>query len=197
MADKNELVLAVPTALLRPLLIRRGLITEHTAELLELITKKRVFLPRAEAERDSAHRQIIPYVALTRGGEVFATRRLKSGTEARLHGLISLGIGGHIDKIRDGDDAGTVMRALRRELSEEVDAPGADLSKLRFCGFINDDSNEVGSVHLGLFCTLEVAGDVAVRETEKLSGHWIAREALPALAAEMETWSALVVPELG
>jgi predicted NUDIX family phosphoesterase len=196
MADKNELVLAVPTALLRPLLIRRGLITEHTDELLELIAEKRVFLPRAEAECDSSHRQIIPYVALTRGGEVFATRRLKSGTEARLHGLISLGIGGHIDKIRDGDDSGTVMRALRRELREEVDAPGADLSNLRFCGFINDDSNEVGSVHLGLFCTLEVTGDVFVRETHKLSGHWLRRAELSALAGEMETWSALIVPEL-
>ena len=117
---KNELVLAVPTELLRPMLVRRGLITEHTAEILSLVHGRRVFLPRAEAETDSAFRQIIPYVAVTRGGEVFSTRRLRSGTESRLHGLISLGIGGHIDKNRDGDDGETLMRALRRELSEEL-----------------------------------------------------------------------------
>ena len=193
---KNELVLAVPTKLLRPMLIRRGLITEHTAEILSLVHGRRVFLPRAEAETDSAFRQIIPYVAVTRGGEVFSTRRLRSGTESRLHGLISLGIGGHINKNRDGDDGETLMRALRRELSEEINAPGADLSRLVFRGFINDDSNDVGSVHLGMFCTLETEGEVSVRETDKLLGAWLGRKELAGRAGEMETWSSLVIPEL-
>ncbi|MEG1686418.1 MAG: hypothetical protein RR276_00900, partial [Angelakisella sp.] len=55
------------------------------------------FIPRPEAENDPTRKQIIPYVVLCRGSEVFATRRLNKGGEARLHGLLSLGIGGHIN----------------------------------------------------------------------------------------------------
>lgn len=191
-----EQVLAVPTELLGPWLIRRGLITENVDTLVRLIMENHCFLPRPQAEEDPGHRQIIPYVALLRGDEVFSTRRLRGGTESRLHGLISLGVGGHINPDCDGDGDDVLLRGLTRELREEVEIQDADLSALRFCGFINDDSNAVGRVHLGLFCTLEVMGDVAVRETEKLAGQWLRRDTLPALAGEMETWSSLILDAL-
>ena len=98
-----EQVLAVPTELLGPWLTRRGLITENVDALVRLIMENHCFLPRPQAEEDPGHRQIIPYVALLRGDEVFSTRRLRGGTESRLHGLISLGVGGHINPDCDGD----------------------------------------------------------------------------------------------
>ncbi|NLH01349.1 MAG: hypothetical protein GX488_05535, partial [Clostridiales bacterium] len=63
-------------------------------------------------------------------------------------------------------------------------------------GIINDDTTEVGSVHLGLFYTLEADGEVTVRETEKLEGFWAKRSELDQLSGQMETWSQFVVPLL-
>lgn len=191
-----EYVLSVPTEKLSPYLTCRGLITENREKIIEIIMSSHVFLPRPEAENDPAHRQIIPYVTLVRGDEVFSTHRLKGGNEARLHGLISLGVGGHINPDTDGDGEDVLMRGLEREIREEVEIASLDMSSLRFLGFINDDSNDVGKVHLGLCCTLDVSGKVSVRETEKLMGSWLKKSELPALADEMETWSSLIINEL-
>ena len=167
---------------------RNGLIAPADPELLEIINAKHEFLPRPEAEEDPSYKQIIPYVALTRDGDIFMLRRLKKGGEARLHGLLSFGVGGHINPADDTrEDA--LMNGLRREVSEEVDI--ARETGLTPVGVINDDSNAVGSVHLGYFFTMEVAGEVTVRETEKLEGEWVAISALPGLRDRMETWSQL------
>lgn len=194
--NNTEIVLAVPTEDLQGYLTHCGLISENTDKIVETIMTRHTFLPRPEAELDPSHRQIIPYVAILRGGEVFSTRRLKGGTEGRLHGRISLGVGGHINPDSDGDGDDVLMRALYREIDEEVCIENLDMTNLHFRGFINDDSNEVGSVHLGFFCTLEVTGEVTVRETEKLCGAWLAISSLPELSSEMETWSSLVAGEL-
>ncbi|MGE4353494.1 MAG: hypothetical protein AB7D36_05370 [Oscillospiraceae bacterium] len=196
MDKKIEEVFAVPTALLRPYLIRRGLIIENTEKIRDIIMKNHTFLPRPEAEKDPGYRQIIPYVAITEGERVFSTRRLVASGEARLHGRISLGIGGHINPDSDGDGSDVLMRGLAREINEEVFIENLDMSKLRFLGFINDDSNDVGSVHLGLFCTLEASGKVSVRETDKLRGAWLSRTRLSDLADNMETWSSLIIEAL-
>ena len=74
---------------------RNGLITECAQELFEIIKAEHEFMPRDEAEQRPDYKQIIPYVILRRGDEVFVTRRLSKGGEARLHGKISIGIGGH------------------------------------------------------------------------------------------------------
>ncbi|MGI6028150.1 MAG: hypothetical protein ACOX81_01905 [Candidatus Heteroscillospira sp.] len=196
MDTKTELVLAVPTRVLQPWLTVRGLITERVDALTELIMAEHVFLPRPEAELDPAYRQIIPYTVLIQGDRVFSTRRLRGGTEKRLHGLISLGIGGHINPAADGDGGDVLLRGLRREIDEEVFCEGPQFDRLSFRGFINDDSNDVGKVHLGLFCTMPVIGEVSVRETEKLEGLWLHRGELQSLAGSMETWSSLILDAL-
>ncbi len=98
------------------------------------------------------------------------TRRLKKGGEARLHGLMSIGVGGHINPVDDVDRENVLLRGLERELDEEVEIEHR--GGLHPVGFINDDTNGVGSVHLGLCYTLPVEGEVRVRETEKLEGGW-------------------------
>lgn len=172
---------------------RNGLITEGAREIYDVVVERHEFMPRPLAEEDPSYKQIIPYVALTRGGEVFATTRLNKGGESRLHGLLSLGVGGHINP---GDDERheALMNGLRREVDEEVSI-GRELS-LTPRGVINDDSNAVGSVHLGFFFTMEVEGEVTVRETEKLSGQWLKRVELCKLKDQMESWSQIVSGEL-
>ncbi|MDR1131725.1 MAG: NUDIX domain-containing protein [Oscillospiraceae bacterium] len=189
-----ENVLTVKRDLLAGLLPPCGISTENTDKIVDIILKAHEFLPRPEAENDPSHKQIISYVTLCRQNEVFVTRRLKKGGEARLHGLLSLGIGGHINPETDGDGCDILSRGLKRELDEEVAVER--LGALVPRGVINDDATEVGRVHLGLFFTAEVEGGVSVRETEKLEGFWVKRDALPALASQMETWSQLVLSAL-
>lgn len=186
-----ENVLTVDRSLIADLLPQKGITEKNCNRLVDIIIESHQFTPRPEAESDPSKKQIIPYVTLCRGDEIFYTRRLKKSGESRLHGLISLGIGGHINDESDGNGADVLARGLARELEEEVfiEKSGALIPR----GIINDDTNEVGSVHLGLFYTLEVEGEVSVREKEKLEGFWAKRSALPALREEMETWSQFVV----
>ncbi|MCD7769879.1 MAG: NUDIX domain-containing protein [Oscillospiraceae bacterium] len=188
-----ENVLAVKTSLLGDIVSANGLITGREAEVMALIAAQGEFLPRPAAEVDPSYKQIIPYVSILRGDQVFATRRLSKGGESRLHGLVSLGVGGHINQ-SDEKDGDWLMNCLRREVEEEVDMNHFGTLTLR--GLINDNGNDVGSVHLGFFFTLTTTGDVSVRETEKLEGGFLPLSSLAEAIPQMETWSQIIVPEL-
>ena len=188
-----ENVLVVPTASLGDIVETNGLITDREQQVLDLIAAEGFFLERPVAEESPEYRQIIPYVAVVRGDEVFATRRLNKGGESRLHGLISLGVGGHINEI-DDKNGDWLMNCLRREIEEEVALE--DFGTLTLRGLINDSGNAVGSVHLGFFFTLTTTGNVSVRETEKLEGGFEPIASLPEQTERMETWSQIIVPEL-
>lgn len=168
---------------------KNGLITVGTDELFNMIKKEYEFMPRPEAEESPAFKQIIPYVILRRDDEIFVTRRLNKGGEARLHGKISIGIGGHINPVDEQGDM--LMSGLWREIHEEVELNTH--GELSPCGFINDDSNAVGSVHLGACFVLPVDGDVYVKETEKLEGLWMTRKQLMDNYDSMETWTRIAM----
>lgn len=171
---------------------RNGLITGCAGELFDVIKKEHEFMPRPEAEERPDFKQIIPYVILRRGDEVFVTRRLNKGGEARLHGKISIGIGGHINPVDEQGDL--LMRGLWREIHEEVEL--SVHGELTPCGFINDDSNAVGSVHLGACFTLPIEGEVYVKETEKLEGLWMTKQELKNNFDSMETWTQIALEVL-
>lgn len=189
-----ENVLTVKRELIAKYIPQKGITTENCDKMVDIILKNFEFLPRPEAENDPSHKQIIPYVTLCRGEEVFVTRRLKKGNETRLHGLLSIGVGGHINPETDGHREDVLYRGMKREIEEEVKIES--MGSLTARGIINDDTTEVGSVHLGLFFTLEVTGDVSVLETEKLEGFWLKKTELPALSEQMETWSQFVTQAL-
>ena len=171
---------------------KNGLITENVPELLEVIRNEHEYMPRAEAEERPDFKQIIPYVILRRGDKVFVTRRLNKGGEARLHGKISICGGGHINPVDEQGDM--LMKGLWREIHEEVELQNH--GELCSCGFINDDSNSVGSVHLGACFTLETEGEVSVKETEKLEGLWMTLPELNANYDFMETWTQIALEVL-
>ena len=174
---------------------RTGLLTEDREAMLDIIINEHEFIDRPAAEEDPSYKQIIPYVVLTRKGLVFATRRLNKGGESRLHGKVSIGIGGHINPVDETDRRSVLMKGLERELDEEVYIQRR--GELVPQGFINDDGNGVGAVHLGLCFSMEVEGEVSVKETEKLSGAWLSLQELKSEYDNMETWSqiALAVAE--
>ena len=99
---------------------RTGLLTEDREAMLDIIINEHEFIDRPAAEEDPSYKQIIPYVVLTQKDLVFATRRLNKGGESRLHGKVSIGIGGHINPVDEKDRRSVLMHGLERELDEEV-----------------------------------------------------------------------------
>lgn len=188
----SESILVVKTELLNGYIKgKNGLIRGCDKEILDVVDSEHEFRPRPEMEEDPSYRQIIPYVVLTRGDEVLVLRRLKKGGEKRLHGLLSIGVGGHINPVDEAGRGEVLMRGLRREVSEEVEIE-SELS-LEPVGVINEETNEVGSVHLGFMFRMEVSGEVRVRETEKLEGLWVKKSELASLREQMEGWSKIAM----
>ena len=68
---------------------------------------------------------------------------------------------------------------------------------LTFAGILNDDTTDVGSVHLGAVFILDThERDVVVRETDKMTGRWATRDELAELREQMETWSQIAYDAL-
>lgn len=168
-----------------------GMIETDREALVDTIINEHEFLPRPEAEEDPAYKQIIPYVVLRQGDKIFTTRRLNKGGEARLHGKVSIGIGGHINPVDETSKEKVLMRGLERELDEEVSIEKR--GELVPVGVINNDTNDVGSVHLGLCFTMEVQGEVKVKETEKLEGLWLTMPELMGYWDNMEEWTQIAI----
>ncbi|MGA2256039.1 MAG: hypothetical protein ABSG53_15440 [Thermoguttaceae bacterium] len=101
-------------------------------------------------EIDPSYKQLIPYVIFMHRNvdqpAIFQYTHTKGQGEARLHGKHSVGIGGHISTF-DGI-AHPYHDGMKRELEEEVSINTPYTT--RRVGLINDDSTEVGSVHLGI-----------------------------------------------
>ncbi len=110
------------------------------------------FMPRPQAEKDPSFKQLIPYVIMTCGGKYLSYVRGKRAGETRLVAKRSLGIGGHINPTDDmplfGNFYDTYLAAVQREVAEEVSIETRYKDKV--VALLNDDSNEVGQVHLGI-----------------------------------------------
>lgn len=181
----TEQVMVVERERIAAYLVERGLVTERTDDVLDVIADLHFFIDRPTAEQSPQYKQIIPYVLIRRGGSWFLLQRTQKQTEARLHHKLSLGIGGHINP-----DTPDLIDGLQKELDEEVGI-GGDY-ELSFVGILNDDSTEVGSVHLGAVFVLDTTAEVEVRETEKMTGRWVAQSELAGLRDDMETWTQIV-----
>lgn len=152
------------------------------------------YLDRAAAELDPTYKQLIPYVVVRDGERVFLMHRTDAGGDPRLHGRASIGVGGHLNPVDDGEDA--LMAGLRREWSEELQADWDPAFEL--IGMLNDETNPVGAVHLGVVFVVDAAGrPVDVREHDKLVGGFAASGELAASWPRLETWSQLVADALG
>lgn len=186
----TEHVLVVPRAALPAGGSWHGLRTEGLDGFESLVAREGRFEPREAMEVDASHKQVIPYLVLRDGDRFFLMRRTRAGGDARLHDRYSIGVGGHLNP-GDSDLAG----GLRREWREEVIAdfePAFELLAL-----LNDDSTDVGSVHLGVVYIADAAGrPVAIRETTKLEGGFAAAAEVAAVLDRLETWSRLVFESL-
>jgi predicted NUDIX family phosphoesterase len=182
----TEQVLVVPRDVLPDRAGWYGLRTDGLGGFASLVEREGRFRPRDEMEVDPSQKQVIPYLVLRDGTRYFLMQRTRAGGDARLHDRYSIGVGGHLNP-GDADLEG----GLRREWAEELVAdfePAFELVAL-----LNDDTTEVGAVHLGAVYVADAAGRaVAIRETDKLAGRFVDRTAVADVADRLETWSRLV-----
>jgi len=155
-----------------------------------------VYLNRSEAEHDRRFKQLIPYVLLIHRDQILRYRRGKGGEETRLHGLYSIGIGGHIseeDHSLFANDIG-YEEGMLREVKEEVDIEQVKTSTV---AVINDDSTEVGYVHFGVVHIMQVANQSAAgRRSGIVSPEFIPIADAVTNASSYESWSRFCLENL-
>lgn len=159
------------------------------------------FMPRSQAEQDPSYKQLIPYVIMTSGGKYLSYVRGKRAGEARLVAKRSIGIGGHINPI-DADDSPlfayrreNYLVAVAREVAEEVCVETHHTDSI--VALLNDESNEVGSVHLGVVHLWNLdAPKVSRREQMITQMAFMTADDLEQVRESLETWSALCLSEL-
>ena len=193
----EESVFAIPTVELWNLLAykKTGLIKANH-HVLEKLFQHGLFRSRSELEEDPAFKQIIPYAMITNNESLYLFKRLPGQTETRLHQKFSIGVGGHMGpgRIKELNEQ-YIIDELKRELFEEVSLTDTCiLEKIIFAGFINDDSIEVGRVHIGLLFNIEVSNKgIAINETDKMTASWIEKADIPNYYARLETWSRIAI----
>ena len=161
------------------------------------------FMPRPQAEADPGYKQLIPYVIMSNHGKYLTYVRGKRAGEARLVGNRSIGIGGHINPTDNeiplfdtpfyNKEMYTI--AVAREVAEEVSVEANHTDSI--VALLNDDSNEVGSVHLGVVHHWILdAPKVSRREQMITQMAFMSPAELHELRDTMETWSQLCLDSL-
>lgn len=194
---KTELTLAIPTEKLWQLLEYKenAVIKLVDTNLMEEILSNGIFEHRNLLEDDPSHKQIIPYAVICCGNEVYLFHRTKKQTETRLHNLYSLGVGGHMNPYGDKIDIAYMRHELEREMKEEVLLhEDCRVESVVPVGFINDDTNEVGKVHLGVLYHINLSNtSIEINEKEKMTGQWVKKSDLKDYYPQMESWSKIYV----
>ena len=193
---KEENILVVRRSLFEQLGAFQGLCFDVERYLPAFLARENnFFTPRGPAETNPELKQIIPYVLLVHGDSVFHYVRGKKAGEQRLVAKGSVGIGGHMN---DGDeglfalDRDAYNVAVQRETAEEVFIETKYTNHV--VALLNDDSNEVGKVHLGVVHIFRLESDAARKREAVITESGFQKIAdLRALRDALETWSQLCI----
>ncbi len=194
-----EHVLVIPRSLFNELGAFEGFQAETTRYLEAILAPgANFFMERPAAEEDPSHKQLIPYSLFHHQGRFLCYQRGGKSGEKRLVAKRSLGIGGHINPIDQSTDGlGETMyfNSIEREITEELRLKGTHTQKV--IGLINDESNAVGQVHLGVVHFFDLSdADVASNEEALQDLKWMSVEELVATRDVLETWSQICVDHL-
>lgn len=166
----------------------QGLKTTNLETIIQTIQEQKEFLPRGLAETNFNYKQIIPYVIFNFQDKYFLMQRKKTASESRLSNNYSLGIGGHLRK--EDLTSSSVCDWAQREFNEEINYK--DSFTIKLLGIINDDSNEVGQVHLGLVMIITGSTENISIKSELKNGQLLTLDECMHYYEQMETWTQIV-----
>lgn len=199
MKPPEENILVIKRSLFDQLGAFQGLNFEPRKYLAAILSRgNNFFLSRAQAEKDPSHKQIIPYVLLTHGDKVLHYVRGKKAGEQRLVAKGSIGIGGHMNESDESLfalDEAAYRAGVEREVGEEIQID----TKFDDCivALLNDDSNEVGQVHLGVVHVFKLdEPKVEKREAMITNISFLSKEELLTRRDSLETWSRICLDSL-
>ena len=163
------------------------------------LSNKLEVMRRGDAETDINYKQPIPYMLVMVGDKFFAYERLSNSGESRLHNKLSMGIGGHMNPLADQWES-NLYENIYRELNEELHIESDESPQIEILGYINDELDEVGKVHIGILGLIKYKNGVfiEVKETDQLAGGLYSAEQLlhQDNYNRLENWSKIVLTEL-
>ncbi len=197
---QGEQVLVVARELLDQVGSFQGFHGDPTAYLEAFLAQgNNYYLAREDAEEDPSHKQIIPYAIFHHEGRLLHYVRGGSSGEKRLAAKGSIGIGGHInttDVSASGLAHDAYLAGVAREVEEELKVSTSYQQQV--VGLLNDDSNEVGQVHLGVVHLFDLESDgVSSNEDAITELEFLSPGELRERAERLETWSSILVENLG
>ena len=199
MNPPNENVLVVKRELFDELGSFQGLNFEAEKYLKAILSRgSNFFVPRPEAENDLAYKQIIPYALIAFEETVLHYVRGKKAGEQRLVAKGSIGIGGHMNETDESLfalDEQAYRAGVEREVNEEIkiDTPFED----RIVALLNDDSTEVGRVHLGIVHIFKLKEPNVQKREAMITGlTFLTKEELMVRRESLETWSQICLDSL-
>lgn len=193
LAPNDELILVVPRSALFTHKTWQGLFTQQIDTYIQIIKQNQYYLPRSLMEQDPTYKQIIPYLIFRYNNCYFLMQRKSSSSEQRLKNKYTLGIGGHIRQ-EDMINTDSIFDWARREFHEEV--VYNDQFSITTIGLLNDDTNTVGQVHLGLVLLLEGKTPNITVKSELKQGTLLTLPECMDYYDRMESWSQFVMTHL-
>lgn len=187
---QTENVLVIPTALANSLC--PTLFSPVPANIEMDIFAQHSFREREEAEVNFDFKQVIPYLVVTYGNSFLLSQRTSQQQEKRLHNKYALGQGGHVNDL-DLNHSTPLIFGLLREIKEEFLISDTIISCIPV-GLVNENTTEVGKVHLGIVYRIEVNSPYfAIGEEGKHTAQWVASTDLSQFYASMENWSKILL----
>jgi len=197
----DENILVVKRSLFDELGSFHGLNFEARKYLDAILSRgNNFFLPRKQAENDPTHKQIIPYALLAFRDKVLFYVRGKKAGEQRLVAKGSIGIGGHMNQDDESlfnfaIDEAAYRAGVEREVNEEIKIDTKFDDKI--VALINDDTTEVGQVHLGIVHVFKLAEPKVEKREAMITGlAFLGKNELMARRDSLETWSQLCLDSL-
>lgn len=189
----EEQLITVPRKLLDKIGTFNGMIKYNSRYLPLLKSENHVVKPRSRAETDPTFKQLVVYLILRndRKNYLAYSRSPKSG-DSRLHNKFSIGFGGHVN-IDDKEP----IKAVKRELAEELIITPGGAALISLDGFINDDTDEIGKVHFGLVYSIDIIPEaektIKANDPNISDLRWVSADVVETNYATLEGWSRHVI----
>lgn len=191
-----EHVLVFPTEVLHQIGYFQGL-KKEVEPYLKVIFDPKVtqYKVRTEVESNVCFKQLIPYVVLKCGDQVYTYVRGRELSEKRLLDKYSIGLGGHIVAEDESLFSNVYDRAMEREIEEEVTI-GSEYTQQRVA-LINDDFDEVGAVHFGIVEIFELKEPKVKKKEQSIKkARFVPIKWLKKNIDKFERWSQLCIKEI-